>query len=74
MSAEPEFTAEELVQDGSQPRRMLGNALACIWDIDDGELTARERSRLSTIQSKIQDLDGIIEDREVAAITEESKQ
>lgn len=59
------YTAEELARDESQPRRELGNAWAALCDINRDELTDREKSRLDTIQTKIDELESIIEEREV---------
>lgn len=70
-SLENGYTAEELARDASQPRRQLGNAITALWDIDSDELTARETSRLTTIQTKIQELESIIEEREVAEMRQE---
>lgn len=63
-------TAEEIVDDASEPRRLLGNAKACLWDIDDDELTNREQKRLSTILGKIDELEDIIRERELTEIKE----
>jgi len=64
MAAE-QFTAEELTMDESEPRRLLGNAQACLWDINREELTARESKRLTTINNKIDELEEIIKQREL---------
>jgi hypothetical protein len=63
-----EFSAEELALDGSEARRKLDNALVCLWDIDGRKLTHRERQRLSTINSKIEELAEIIEEREIGEL------
>lgn len=60
------YSAEELAHDESEPRRQLANAQTCLWDIDLDDLTEREKNRLITILDKIDDLEDIIEEREVA--------
>lgn len=66
------YTVEELARDQSDARRRLENAQANLWDIDHDELMARERRRLSTINSKIGELCSIIEDREVQELREDA--
>lgn len=63
-----EYSARELARDASEPRRQLGNATTCLWDIDTDQLTQREAKRLTTILNKINELEDIIEAREVEAI------
>lgn len=58
-------TADEMARDASQARRLLDNAQVCLWDIDQDQLTARERRRLGTINRKIGELTDIIEEREI---------
>ncbi len=65
------YSAEELARDGSHPRRMLGNAWTNLCDINRSDLTSREAKRLSTIMGKIDDLEEIIEEREVSERREE---
>ena len=60
------YTPEELADDGSEARRMLGNATVCLWDINRAQLTPRETARLDTILRKIADLQDIIREREIA--------
>jgi len=64
------YSAEELAYDGSQARIALANATTCLWDIDRSELTTRERKRLATVLRKIDELEDIIEEREIQEVRE----
>lgn len=61
--ADPAFSAEELIDDGDEPLRLLSNAQTVLWDIDRELLTDREKSRLSTIERKIDELHDLRRER-----------
>lgn len=65
---EGRYTEKEIARDNSEVRRLLGNAKVTLWDIDNDELTDREKARLSTIIQKIDELEDIIEEREIEEI------